>query len=388
MFKTIGSISVNDVKSGFKLKEKHYTEKFQGEDTQKSWQDYLIEDKGFTRDLTPKETWNLRESLQNADYKDLSRASFIPLKEALDISGYPTLLASGIKQRLYQGYKLPVTIFEQIVTVEQSSKRQEQYGGLFETDLPVEIKPGENYPESSLGEKRVYIANKKFGNILALDMELVWHDQQNQILKKAQSLGRGARLHQEKTVIEYLIDASDNGYRTTSAATGSALYSSGNRNLLTTAFSATQLEAAIQAMRNQQDDKGNPMLCYPDTILGPLELEGDFHRVMKAQGRTGVANQNQDDYNYLKEQYGGSLKILTSPFFSQSGTATTPTNDWYLMSRAMGCLVYQEVLPLTVMQEVTGSTASFERDVMRFKVMSYFGVGCTDHRALFANRVA
>lgn len=386
-FKKIGSISVNDVKAGFRIKEKHYTEKFQGDNSQKSWQDFLIEDKGFTRDLKPSETWELRESLKDTNYRDLQRGSYVPLKEALDISGYPTLLASGIKQKLYQGYKLPVTVFEQIVTVEQSSKREERYGGLFETDLPEEVLPGEKYPESSIGEKKILIANHKYGRMLNLDMELVWHDQQNEILRKAQSLGRGARLFQEKTIIEYLIDASNNGYRTATGA-GSAIYSVGNKNLLTTALSSSQMEVAIQTMRNQTDDKGNPMLCLPDTFLGPLELEGSVNRILKAQGQTGVANSNQDEYNYLAEQFGGGWKILCSPFFSQSTTATTPANDWYLMSRQMGALIYQEVLPLTVLEEQAGSHVSFEQDVKRFKVMLYFGQGLIDHRAVQANRVA
>lgn len=385
MFKTIGSISAADIKSGFKVREKHYTEKFQGADTQKSWQDFLIEDKGLLQDLSPKETWELRESLEKADPRELQRASYIPLKEALDISGYPMLLASGIKQNLYRGYKLPTTIFEQIVTVEKSTKREERYAGLFETDLPEEVLPGESYPESSLGEKKIYIANHKYGRMLNLDMELVWHDQQNQILRKAQSLGRGARLHQEQTVINYIIDANDNGWRETSAATGTAIYSTGansHNNLLTTALSTTSLETAIQLMRNQRDDKGNPMLIVPDTFLGPLELEGTINRILKAQGQTGVANSNEDGYNYLKEQFGGSFKVLTSPFFSADDA-----NDWYLMSRAMGALILQEVLPLTVLEEQSGSHVGFEKDVKRFKVMNYWGLGAIDHRAFQASRV-
>lgn len=383
MFKPIGSISAKDVQNGFKLTEKCYLDKYQGENEQKSWQDFLIEDKGYHKDLSPKETWELRESLEKTNPHDLQKAPFIRLREALDISGYPVLLASGIKQSLYRGYKLPNTIFEQIVVVEQSSKREERYGGLYETDLPLEVKPGESYPDSALGEKQIYIANKKYGRMLTLDMELIWHDQQNQILRKAQTLGRGARLHQEKTVIDYIIDANDNGYRTSSSATGSAIYSSGNGNLLTTALSATQLEVVIQKMRNFKDDKNNPMLVVPDTFLGPLELEGDMHRILKAQGRTAVANQNQDQYNYLREQFGGSWKILCSPFFS-----VDDANDWYLMSRAMGALIYQEVVPLTVLEEQNGSHVSFERDVKRFKVMNYWGIGTIDWRAHFANRVA
>lgn len=387
MFKPIGSISAKDVQKNFKITEQCYLDKYQGEDTQKSWQDFLIEDKDFHRSLPPKEVWELRQGLEKANPHEIQKASFIPLKEALDLSGYPVLISSGIKSRLYEGYKLNETIFEQLVTVEQSSKRQEQYGGLFETDLPEEVLPGEKYTDSTIGEKKVFIANKKYGKMLSLDMELIWHDQQNEILRKAQTLGRGARLFQEKFVIEYLIDAADNGYRT-SATSGGPIYSTGNKNLLTTALSATQLEVAIQAMRNQTDDKGNPILVMPDTILGPLELDGDFNRIMKAQGRTGVANQNEDGYNYLRERFGGKWRILTSPFFSQSTTATTPTNDWYLMSRAMGSLIYQEVMPLTVLEEQNGSAISFERDIKRFKVMLYFGVGCIDHRSLFANRVA
>jgi len=383
MFKPIGQITMKDVQSGFKIREKTYLEKYQGEDTQKSWQDFLIEAQGFDQSLPASELWTLREGLEKSNPHELRAAHYMPLKEALDLSGYPVLISSGIKSRLYQGYKLPVTIFEQICVVEQSSKREERYGGLYETDLPVEVLPGDQYPESSLGEKKIYIANHKYGRMLNLDMELIWHDQQNEILRKAQTLGRGARLFQEQTIINYIIDANDTNYRTTSAATGGALYSTGQRNLLTTALSSTQMEVAIQAMRNQRDDKNNPMLLVPDTFLGPLELEGDANRIMKAQGRTAVANQNQDQYNYLREQFSGNWRILCSPFFSADDA-----NDWYLMSRAMGALVYQEVLPLTVLEEQNGSHVSFERDVKRFKVMLYFGQGAIDYRAFFANRVA
>ena len=381
--KRIGSLSVKDVQKGFRYTEKYFMDAAKNApgDSSIEWQDRVCE--SFRDRMSPAEVLQLREDLTKADPRELERANRIPLREALDISGYPVLLASGVKANFYEGYKLNKTIFQEIVSVESSTKREERYGGLFETQLPTEVLPGENYLDSNLGEKVRYIANHKYGKILSLDMELIWHDQQGQILRKARDLGRGARLHQESTVINYLIDADGDNYRTSSAAAGTDIYTTGQVNLLTTALSASQLEVAIQTMRRQTDDNGNPVLVMPDTFLGPLQLEGDIHRILKAQGRTAVANQDNDQYNYLKEQFGGSWRILTSPFFSADDA-----NDWYLMDRSMGSLIYQEVLPITVVEETGDSGSMFDRDVKRFKVMNYFGVGLLDHRAVLGNRVS
>lgn len=338
-----------------------------------AFQDRIVEQ--YIRHLDVKELRELREGLKNADLKDLMLGHHMAVKEALDITGYPVLLKSGIKQALYKGYALPETHFEKLVTKEDSTKREEEYGGLNETDMPEEVLPGKPYPESALGEKSAKIKNAKYGRIIALDIELAWHDQQNKIMSKARSLGRGARLHQEQNTFNAIMDPNSDVYRPGGVA--GALYTAGRTNLRTSATLATAAqEAAIAAFKKFTDDKGNPILSIPDTQIVPEVLEGTANRIMKASSYAGDATYAHDQYNWLKDRYGSKWLIVSSPFVDM-----VSTTNWFIMSRQLGMLIYQEVKPITLSEQPDNSHNMFHKDQMEFRVMLYYKVAPIDWRA-------
>lgn len=345
-----------------------------------SWQDKFIAK--YAADLPLADMLQLREALVHARMGDLERAPYIKLREAMSLTGFPVLQKAGIKQNLYAGYKLANTVFDQIVKVEASTKNKEEYGGLFEATLPDKVSPGEEVSEAQIGEKAAWIYNYKWAQVMSLELELSWYDQQRKIVDKSRSMGRGFRLRQEKEFVTLVIDASNNLYLTGDPAVAGALYSTAQGNLLTTAFGTQAFEDACANFRLMTDDNGNEIYNEPDTWLGPVKLEGSVSRTMKARTFSGSAANTGDDYNFARDRYGKAWKILASPMFDSDDP-----NDWYLANRAADQIIYQDVLPLTLAEEPDFVGEGFSKLVKRFLGVISFGLGVTDYHVLHANRV-
>ncbi len=91
----------------------------------------------------------------------------------------------------------------------------------------------------------------------------------------------------------------------------------------TSAFSHAALDAAIIAMRKWKNSQDRFIgTIYPDTLIGPVDLDTQFREVIDSKLKPGTSNNNINVFNK-------SFSIMTTPFLSD-------TNDWFLIdSRKM-----------------------------------------------------
>ena len=95
-------------------------------------------------------------------------------------------------------------------------------------------------------------------------------------------------------------------------------------------LSETNLEAAILAMREQLDDRGNLISVVPNVLLVPPALEKEAIEITKSANRSGTAN-NDVNVNNMKSYTGGQLNIIIWDYLgSAAGGSDTA---WFLLSQ-------------------------------------------------------
>jgi hypothetical protein len=71
--------------------------------------------------------------------------------------------------------------------VASPNKYEELYAPLYNSELPVEVLPGEPFPDSRIIGLDVHVRNRKWGRLLAFQRELVDDDQTGQMTWPARS---------------------------------------------------------------------------------------------------------------------------------------------------------------------------------------------------------
>lgn len=77
-----------------------------------------------------------------------------------------------VQQFMFDAYQTVPTIFQDLVRVTSSNKYEELYAPLYNSELPVEVLPGEAFPDSRIIGLDVHVRNRKFGRLLAFQREI------------------------------------------------------------------------------------------------------------------------------------------------------------------------------------------------------------------------
>lgn len=305
-------------------------------------------------------------------------ASLLRMREAVGHSGFPQLLRTGVQQFLFDGYQQPNVVYPDLVRVVNSTKRQELYAPLYQTELPEEVLPGQPFPESDIQGADQQLVNRKWGRMLSFERELVDDDQTGQIIDKASELGRRMRIREEMRTFdvlfgEYLADG------TTSAwSTGYGDY--GNRPSSYGPITEAALKAADTALEYMTDPLGNRMLVDPTMLLHASKDKFDVQVLLKSMHKAAVPSTTAGDTGALFSV--NPLEGLYTPVHSRfvpttGGDGSNPS--WMLQEPKRG-LVFQDRDPLESLSEGRDSGASFEYDAYRYRVRRRFEVGMIESR--------
>lgn len=311
------------------------------------------------------------------DVQKFNRALTEAAVGEISVANFPDLLRMGVQFDALTGFNETPTVYEQLVRVKPSRKQQEEYQDDEGIGLLPVVPEGQPFPEAavSLGDGTI-IRNHKRGMIIPVTMEAQIFDELGKVRETADLLGRAARMTREQAVM--------NVFTTTTN------YNSKNNNALSENnqqdldFTPTNLNLALAAMMTQRDRTSGQFLGVQPRILliGPL-LER-FARML-----IGSPELMRVGGNTTNDVYGGGTnnpffgvvsKIIVSPSFSAS-------YDWLLLdpSRAV---YFQQVQGITVETEAQNMSSEswLTRQVMRYRVWDYFGVGMRDDRfAFFSN---
>lgn len=316
------------------------------------------------------ETFSLRES------------NPAKLRESLDSTSWAEILGDSITRRMVAEYaRDDLGTWKQIVSdivpiKDFRTQRRMRMGGY--GNLPT-VGQGINYTAlTSPGDEEATYSPTKRGGTEDLTFEMIRNDDVGAIRRIPRELGRAAA----QTLHEFVFDFIDGNAAIYDAV---ALFDAAHNNLGTTAISAAELQAAIQAMRDQTVAGSSKALGganMPKHVLVPNEL-------LRAAW----------------ELVTSSVKIITADtattpnFFTQFGINLivvdywTDANNWYLVAdpgriptMELGFLDGKEEPELFVQdQETVGSL--FEADKITYKIRHIYGGAVLDYRGFYGEVV-
>jgi len=299
-------------------------------------------------------------------------------------SNFPDLLRSGIQFDAFSSYAETPVVYPQIARMVNSNKQQEEYLKDAGIGLAPVVNEGEAYPEASLAlSDGVIIKNYKRGYIVPVTEEMQMFDQVGKVRDIANMLGRAMRLTEEQAFMDVLTTA---GNYTRNSTTGD---NDGGANQQTLTFSPAGLIEAFYVLTTMKDRHSGMYLgVVPNTLVIAPQLWWAARQLLTSP-EVMRAHADDDSTVITVEKYGtgttnsfyGAVQnIIVSPQFGSN-------YEWALLEAGRP-IAFQRVKGVEVMQEAANASTGgyFERDVIRYRVRSWFGVGMKDDRfAFFSN---
>lgn len=289
-------------------------------------------------------------------------------------ANFPDLLRMGIQFDLFSSYTETPTIYNQIARVVSSTKQQEEYAFDVGLGLPPIVAEGAQYPMAALSVgPGLIIKNGKRGMIIPVTEELQRFDQLGKVRDIANNMGRAARMGRELAVMDVLTTTTNYNVKNLNDQAGN--------NTQTLTFSPINLNLAMSLMMTQKDrQSGQYIGVNPDTlIVGPLLANFAQQLIYSPELMRVGGNTTNDVYGGgTRNPFFGSIRrVIVSPLFGAS-------YQWALIDSSRA-IVFQEVEPLGVWVEDGNrfSESWFVRDVIRYKIRDWYGVGMRDDRFAF-----
>lgn len=311
------------------------------------------------------------------------------LEEADAATAFPGVLRAGVQTIANNMYQQIGTTFEDWTKAVSSKRDTELYAPLQGIGFPREVGRQEVYPEVGAAGLDISLVNRKYGDIYAVELELLEDDQTGQFQQQAGMLGEYMKELQEVLCYGKLASVANMFYsvfnvpktETKDQEETSASYpwcpasapfvgNGFNRPASYSILTNTALQAAYIGLMNQVNKlglkfavKGNRLLVGPQQIFTASTLLNSayFPSVPGAAGSTGG--------NFAINPVQGLASLTTSRFvFSNDGTVNGNSYAWYLVDDSKPWFVMQLREALLVEQENPTSGDSFNRDVYRFKV--------------------
>lgn len=294
----------------------------------------------------------------------------------LATSNFPDLLRQGVKFDVFSAYGEPAVSYPTWTNVVSSNKQQEEYlrdSGI--GMLPV-VNEGEPYPEAATNlDGGTIIKNYKRGFVLPVTEEMQMFDQLGKVRDMAQQMGRAARLTEEQAAFDVLTTTANYTRNSTTDDNDEGA----NQQTLT--FTADALNVAFNCLRTMKDRKtGQYLGVNPDTlIVTPLMYVyvAQLLRSAELQRAHGATSAEVVGTGTVNPFFNVVRNIIVSPYLGSE-------YEWALLE-SKRAIQFQRVKPIEVLREAMNAATGqyFERDVIRFRIRTWFGVGMKDDRYAF-----
>lgn len=313
------------------------------------------------------------------------------LREADSATTFTQVLRAGIQNLVNNSYETVATTFESWTSAVNSTMDTELYAPLHGISFMREVGKQELYSESYAAGLNIKLVNRKYGEIFAVERELLEDDQTGQFAKQAGLLGEYAKLCWE--VISYAklagvftggVKASYAGLvipNTETQPTNEAVYpfappatpfvgGGSNRPATFTLLNQAGIQAGFISQMNQRNLLGLIMNVNPRRLIcGPTNrfnaavlLNSSFYpSVPGSAGTTGAT--------FAINPIESIAALTVSRFvFKNTGVIDGTSQAWYLIDDSKPCFVLQIRESASVIQENPTSGESFNRDIVRFRM--------------------
>lgn len=334
----------------------------------------------------PRFSW--KKVAQKQGYSSVESA----FREADSATTFTQVLRAGVQNLVNNSYETVETTFESWTSTVNSSMDTELYAPLHGISFMREVGKQELFSESYAAGLNIKLVNRKYGEIFAVERELLEDDQTGQFAKQAGLLGEYAKLCWEVISYAKLAGVFSGGVKANYAglvipntetqptnevnypfAQSSAPFQGGgfNRPASYTVLNQAGIQNGFISMMNQRNLLGLIMNVNPKRLIcGPTNrfnaavlLNSSFYpSVPGAAGTAGATF----SINPIE-----SIAALTvSRFvFTNTGVINGTSAAWYLIDDSKPCFVLQVREAASVIQENPTSGESFNRDIVRFRLV-------------------
>ena len=302
------------------------------------------------------------------------------IKAAFSTVSLPGILSNVANKKLMQAYEAQPIIATKLCTTgdltdfkENDRFRLTDIGDLKPVGADGEIKDGALSEESAKNQLETYA--KKF----CLTRKMIINDDLGAFLKVPTAMGNRAARLVDQLFFKRLM-ANPTG------VDGKALFCNAHKNLLSganSALSADSLKKAIQLFTDQVDSDGQPINVEPSILLVPTALK--FLAAELTQGTTLIMSGGADNVvrpaiNVLADE---NLKIVSSPYLSNSKYAGSSEASWYLFGKP-GVVDTFEIGYLKGKRTPTVERGDLDFNVLGiwFRVFFDIGIREQDHRGM------
>ena len=190
--------------------------------------------------------------------------------------------------------------FYRVKTGKLQTERFSQAGAL--PDMP-QFTGTVTYNDPSQGYDSLF-TSLEFAQGTSVEYRLVQDDQMDIIMNKPKALAQSVRRRRETDAARFLnsmfsvdtffyenteaVALSSNSHTTTSGASTAT----GFDNYVTTAMSATSVQALRIQMLKHRNDQGQVISINPDALIYPIDLEETAYEIVKSQGKVDQATNN------------------------------------------------------------------------------------------------
>ncbi len=311
------------------------------------------------------------------------------LREADSATTFTAQLRAGIQQLVNNSYETVPTTFESWTSSINSARDTELYAPLHGISFMREVGKQELYSESYAAGLDIKLINRKYGEIYAVERELLEDDQTGQFAKQSGLLGEYAKLCWEVIAYAKLAGKFTGGAKanyagliipnTETQPSNESIYpfappatpfvgGGSNRPASYGLLDATTIQAGFISQMNQRNLLGLLMNVDPKRLIvspknrfnAAVILNSSFYPSVP-----GVAGTNTMAINPIE----GIAALTVSRFvFEPAGTIDGQSTAWYLIDDSKPCFVMQVRESASVLQEAPNSGESFNRDIIRFRL--------------------
>lgn len=315
------------------------------------------------------------------------------MREADSATSFTQVLRAGIQQLVNNSYETVPTTFESWTSTVNSERDTELYAPLHGISFMREVGKQELFSESYAAGLDIKLVNRKYGEIFAVERELLEDDQTGQFAKQSGLLGEYAKLAWEVIAYAKLAGTFTGGVKANYAglvipptetqpsnesnypyAQSSAPFVGGgyNRPASFTVLNQAGIQAGFIGLMNQRNLLGLLMNVDPKRLLispadrfnAAILLNSSFYPSVPSgtAGATGATFA----INPIE-----SIAALTVSRFMFDNTAVIngQSRAWYLIDDSKPCFVMQIRESASVIQEAPNSGESFNRDIIRFRLV-------------------
>lgn len=295
------------------------------------------------------------------------------LKEAVTTADFPELLKDGLRTAFFSEFAGIPSEWDQLAQVVPSNREVETWMSNRALGSLSRVGEGTPYPQLQVPDMRPEktIFNFKYGGLLDITDEMLRFDKLGVMQENIRDLALAAAQTREEQVFTVL------------TATGNFdATSSDNQignNTFTTGLSPTGFDTAYTTLMTMFDrNSKRPLMVRPDTIVVAPKLWLYAKQLLGSPQTTGMGDADATVVFGMgsTNPRAGLVRIMSSTWLGSLGTS----HHWLLCQAKRGLLL-QEIEPLQLLEESpTGGGDRFTRDVYRYRVRDWFGVGIRDSR--------